>query len=110
MKIFLIILAAAAAITASGCVTDQERMAQIADHDDQQCKSFGTAYGTPEYAQCRQNLLSIRNANGRAALQAFALSHPAMQPTAPQPYMMPVNRPVNTNCTVIGQNVSCNSY
>lgn len=48
--------------------------AQIAASDDTTCQSYGLKFGTPEYAQCRQNVVAQRDARNIAAQQANAVA------------------------------------
>lgn len=79
--------------------------------DDELCKSYGLKFGTKAYADCRQNILGMRVSNGNqnAANQAAIMQSIIANQPKPQPYMMPVNRPVTTNCTKSGNGVSCMS-
>jgi hypothetical protein len=78
--------------------------AAAANSDNTTCTSYGLKFGTPEYAQCRQNIASQRMANERAAIGAYMARQ--NQP-APAPYMMPVKPSFNTNCTTSGTNTNC---
>jgi hypothetical protein len=84
--------------------------------DDKTCKSYGLKFGTPAYAQCRQNLLAMRVNQGVAAdnnqalirQQAVSsiLQNQNNQPQS-QPYMMPT--PTITNCNASGNSLNCTS-
>jgi hypothetical protein len=65
------------------------------ENDDAICKSYGLQFGTPEYAQCRQNAANQRSANQRAAAAAYMATRPQAAPMVP--YQMPTNK--TTNCT-----------
>jgi len=58
-------------------------------------------------AQQQQAAQAQRAANAAAAL-GYLNSHPVFTPQ--QPYMVPVNRPINTNCTGAGNSLNCTSY
>lgn len=99
------------AVVSAGCESSAElaaRAAARAADDDSMCQSYGLKFGTPEYAQCRQNIEGRRSAERRAAFGAYMASRGQSAP-APQPYMIPTNRSINTNCTTIGTQTSCQS-
>jgi len=50
----------------AGCVSRQEIAAQHAADEDTTCISYGLKFGTPEYAQCRQNAAAQRVATEQA--------------------------------------------
>jgi hypothetical protein len=66
----------------SGCA------AKLAAKDDERCKAYGLAFGTPAYADCRLRLLQMRE--GAASGAAYSSSV--------------------TNCQKAGNTVSCQSY
>lgn len=82
------------------------------DQDDKTCQSYGLKFGTNEYAQCREQLLTLRvqqsiAAQGNAAAANRAalgyLSTTQAKPT--QPYVMPTNPTIN--CYTSGPNTTC---
>ena len=97
--------------------------------DDTTCKSYGLKFGTPEYAQCREHMLSLRvnqastaardqqdsdNARRQAYLQYLSKTQQTAQENKPQPYMIPTNAApyvmpasTNTNCTAFGNSINC---
>lgn len=108
----------------AGYDSAQKRIAQTAtmvqlqqQNDDATCKSYGLKFGTSDYAQCREQLLTIRsnqniaasnaNAQNNAAAAAILMQQNNKQPA--QPYMMPTNAPVTTNCTTTGNYTNCQS-
>jgi hypothetical protein len=94
-------------IVLAGCASNEDRIAARDANDEATCQSYGLKFGTPEYAQCRQNIAARRQA---AVLAAFQMMQGArVQPVQVQPYMMPVSRPVNTNCYAAGAIISCQS-
>lgn len=66
--------------------------------DDSTCRSYGLQFGTPAYAQCRQNIEAQRSANARAAALI------ASQANRPPPQPAPV---VNTSCQNFGTTINC---
>jgi hypothetical protein len=60
-------------LLAEGCVSDEERAANIATSDDAACQNYGAAPGTSEYFQCRMTKEQSRQAT-RAALAGALLS------------------------------------
>lgn len=113
MKRWVLIGASCAML--AGCVTPE----QLAARDDAVCQSYGAAYGTPQYTDCRmrvaqqrqqavqaafaqmnENLRQQQEANQRA-METY------MQATKPAP--MPTN--TTTTCTrTSATTVSCNSF
>jgi hypothetical protein len=79
-----ILLVSAIAMLLSGCVTAEERNAQIAASDDGQCQSYGAAPGSQEYYQCRMTLNQQRQANNLAVAQMW-INRPQ-----PAPYVLPM--------------------
>lgn len=63
----------------AGCVSDEERAANIAASDDAQCQSYGASPGTDRYFHCRLIMNQQRQANN-AALAAAILSRPQSTP------------------------------
>jgi hypothetical protein len=99
----------------------QKRIQQVAavsqlqqQDDNQTCQSFGLKFGTDGYAQCREQMLSMRvnQATGMQASQsasrqqavAGVLAAQANQPK-PQTYMMPTNNGVT--CTNVPGGITC---
>jgi hypothetical protein len=66
--------------------------------DDTTCRSYGLQFGTPAYAQCRQNIEAQRSADARAA----ALIASQASPPPPQP-----SPTINTNCQHYGTMTNC---
>jgi hypothetical protein len=83
-----------------------EKAAAINSGDDATCQSYGLEFGTPAYAQCRQNTVSQRASNNAALAAAIIASRPQ-----PQPYQLPMPspppRPLSTNCQNYGQIINC---
>ena len=72
---------------------------------DEECRSYGTQFGTAEYAQCRQNL-SARQSAREAAVLGAAMS----QTNKPSPTVAPpVRQPTQTSCVTNGQYTNCQS-
>lgn len=86
--------------------TAGQRSAAINNSEDAQCQSYGLQWGTPAYAQCRQNIVAQRNANALAAMSILQANRPA-----PPPYQLPMPAPpprtLNTNCQNYGTTTSC---
>lgn len=96
-------------IALCGCASPAERAEQLSEADDQTCTSYGLQFGTPAYAQCRQNIAAQRQARVAAAYALLA-NRPVAPALAPAPQtMLPVSPPVNTNCYALGNSVSCQS-
>jgi hypothetical protein len=72
------------ALLSAGCVSDEERAANISASDDAACQEYGASYGTKEYFECRMMKDQQRQAT-RTALAAAILSRPA-----PTPYVLPM--------------------
>lgn len=74
--------------------------------DDDKCQSYGVQFGTPQYAECRQNLEAQRS----ALIGAYI----ANRPQQPQPYVLPMPAtpvpPAPRSCisSVAGQTVYTN--
>jgi hypothetical protein len=86
-------------ITPPQQLTPEELNAQ----DDETCRSYGLAFGTPEYVQCRENISNQRQANLRAIIDAppapVYVAPPApAQPNAPTVQIIQSPRPLQTNC------------
>jgi hypothetical protein len=62
-----------------------------AAEDDATCKSYGLAFGTTAYAECRENAATQRNAADIAMMQHLN------------------QEPVKTKCTSDGNNTNCES-
>jgi hypothetical protein len=74
--------------------------------DDSRCLDYGLKFGTPEYAQCRQNIDNQRAAVDREFLRGSMAKRDRPEPA---PYMMPVRPSVTTQCATIGNQTTCNS-
>jgi hypothetical protein len=61
-----------------GCVTAEERNAQISASDDDTCQSYGAQPGSQAYFQCRMAKDQQHQANN-AALAAAILNRPQQQ-------------------------------
>src|ERR1700737_481120 len=89
----------------------KRRDTAIAGKDDATCKSYGLSFGTPAYAQCRQNLVNQREATARALIMsrpqppAVVEVHPT---TPPRPMTLPAG-PASTDCRMIGNMLRCTS-
>jgi len=101
-------------LTLSGCASREE----IAAGDDDKCLSYGLKFGTPEYAQCRQNLDGQRQTNRRAALSRIDNALTSFHPESPN-YVVGPNPPIvmqtppaPRNCTSIvnGQMINTTCY
>jgi hypothetical protein len=69
------------------------------------------ADGAATEAQALAEMQQQNAQNAANALSAYsAMQSITPHPVPSQPYMMPVNRPVNTNCNQIGNTVNCTSY
>jgi len=55
------------AAAVAGCMTAQERMAQVNAAQDATCRHWGLKFGTPEYANCRMELNRQQQAREMAA-------------------------------------------
>src|ERR1035437_5004055 len=69
------------------------------DADDTTCRSYGLQFGTPAYAQCRQNIEAQRGANARAAAALIASQAANRPPPPPPPQPSPT---FNTSCQHYG--------
>jgi hypothetical protein len=99
-------------ILLSGCGIQERIEANQQAHDDAVCKSYGLAWGSVDYANCRQNLENQRQAQALQAQQAsaqFLLQQQAQQNEIFQQQMNAINasRPLTTNCTSFGNSTSC---
>ena len=81
-------------------------------NDDATCRSYGLHFGTPGYAQCRQNIANQRDANN-TALAATILANPPPPPPAPS-YSPPkclgcveLPKTYNTNCSFSEYGATC---
>jgi hypothetical protein len=104
MKRSLLFLAVLALM---GCTSAEEVRQKNAALDDETCRSYGLTFGTPEYAQCRQNIANQRSANARAALGLLLLqqqNQPATYIPQPQP-QAPVR--MTTTCNTVGNATYC---
>ncbi len=63
MKIAVILFCG---VILTGCVSQQQIAAKRSADDDTTCTSYGLKFGTPEYAQCRQNAAAQRAATEQA--------------------------------------------
>jgi hypothetical protein len=62
------------AVLLSACLSAKERAERLAADDDAQCKSYGLAFGTPAYADCR-----LRLHEGRQRAEAAVSAAPDNQ-------------------------------
>jgi hypothetical protein len=96
-----VLIAMVALLTLSGCMTAQERAEQVqaknASQDDQSCRSYGAAPGTPAYITCRTQLQSAR-------ISAPPPVNVSVAPAAPA-----IPQPVTTSCMHTGNMTTCNS-
>lgn len=83
----------------AGCMTAQERAQRQAAADESQCANFGFQFGTPEFAQCRMNLATQREANDAALVGAMLASRP--------PPYRPPPPPPQTTCIMNGNVMTC---
>ena len=97
----------------SGCASRQE----LAVNDDAKCQSYGLKFGTPEYAQCRQNTEEQRQENRRQALSRIGDAATSFHPVAPgyvvgpnPPIVTQTTMPRNTTCNTVGQTTNCQTY
>jgi hypothetical protein len=67
----------------AGCMSAEERNANIAASDDATCQSYGAQPGSQAYFQCRMTRDQQRQANNIAIAQMW-LNRPQ-----PQPYVLP---------------------
>ena len=86
--------------TLAGCMTAQEREAQLqaklAAQDDASCKSYGAQPGTSQYMTCRTSLQSAR------------LSAPKINVEAPAPAYQPYrDPPPPVHCLTTGAMTTC---
>jgi hypothetical protein len=95
-----VLIATVALLTLSGCMTAQERAEQAqaknASQDDQSCRSYGAAPGTPAYITCRTQLQAAR----------IGAPPPVNVSVAPAPA---IQQPVTTSCMRTGNMTTCNS-
>jgi hypothetical protein len=80
---------------------DPEKFAKA---DDQKCQSYGLAFGTPEYAQCRMAADAQRSAS-----RAARLSPPVIYAPPATPYVMSTRPITNTTCSTFGGVTNCQS-
>ncbi len=85
--------------------------------DDAKCKSFGLKPGTEQYMQCRlyaeQQRAETQRRNLAASAQLGALGSGLMAQGAPRPVSsspMPSWYRPTTNCRMIGQMATCQTY
>jgi hypothetical protein len=87
MRIVLSVILLAASV--AGCVSDQERLAQLAAIDDGKCQDYGAKPGTPPYVQCRAQLDAARTQADAA--KPHVIYMPAPTPVyAPAPTITPL--------------------
>lgn len=87
------------------------------EQDDGTCQSYGLKFGTNEYAQCREKLLTLRvqqsiaNQGNAAADRQAAIGYLAthqVQQRPIQPYVMPTTPTIN--CTTFGNTTNCQEH
>lgn len=90
----------------------QERAAANDQADDATCQSYGLTFGTPAYADCRQNIATQRQANAARALDYIQQENQEnqqilldQQQRIQQQEIL--NRPVMTNCNTFGTQTNC---
>jgi predicted ATPase len=59
-----------ACLLLTGCITAQERAAQLDLVEDQQCQSYGAKPGSDAYVACRTQVANQRSANRAAAINS----------------------------------------
>ena len=106
MKKLILLVAVATATSLAGCITAQERVAQVqaqnARMDDQKCLAYGARPGTDAYVTCRVQLESARMT--AAAIEDAAPDqpvHPAPISATPapiQPMVIPGPRCTSRGC------------
>lgn len=72
MKRVGLALIALVALSLGGCVSAQERAAQIAAVDDETCRGYGVARGSELYVRCRMTREQTRAMDDYTAAQAGA--------------------------------------
>src|SRR5262252_1826323 len=93
----LTIFAVATLATAlTGCVTAQERAAQVNAVQDATCRSWGLKPGTDGYANCRMELNRQAAADARAREAAYVAS---------AWWNQPLPQTQTQNCTYYGPNI-----
>ena len=85
----------------AGCMPSPR---ELADRDDETCRSYGLIYGTPNYATCRHSIAANRQAAGAAMLYRPV-------PPPPQATFVPIqpSAPVTTTCLRNGIMTQCTS-
>jgi hypothetical protein len=103
-----LIVICAVAMTLTGCTTRQEREAQVARNidtqDDIYCRKQAshTPNAATAYAQCRQRLLQVRQADAQNAAMSAASMPPANVGNSIQQAgvaLQAINPPPPTTCT-----------
>ena len=75
--------------------------------DDEECRSMGLSFGTPEYSDCRLRLVELREARKRAAIR-YLQANP-LKDTTPKSNAIP--QPTSrTECRTVGTSVQCTTY
>lgn len=80
-----------------GCVQQPQLTLQ------EKCQNIGYEPGTDQFRQCVMTMYQENQANLRAAA-GFLAAHPMQTYQA-----LPQNRPIQTNCTQMGDSINCNS-
>lgn len=88
MRIYMVLMAAL--LLSTGCASIAEVCANSYDYD-----------------RCYAEQSDLRQ---RRAAAAAAFSQGMRQNQQQQAYQIPVNKPVHTNCNMIGNQMSCTSY
>jgi hypothetical protein len=101
----LIFLAFVLALPLAGCLTPQERMAEVKARndvmDDQTCQSYGAKPGTDIYIQCRMNRQQNRDAADNAAVSSPVIVNNVSTPSPSYPTLQPIINP-GPRCTSRG--------
>jgi hypothetical protein len=99
----------------AGCVTQPSRDELVRTEYGPRCEVFGHVKGSNSYYQCIQDLITMyeerdREMAQRAGNRQSFIPPPAKPYQLPAPYVMPTNKSTNTNCTLISNQMYCNTY
>ena len=85
---------------------DQRQLDAIAIAEHNQCASYGLTVGTPEYAQCRLQIIQIK-AQNKASKRAAAAAYYGAVMSRPKPTVQPIPQSPTFTCTTYGNVTRC---